>query len=128
MASRDVTADPGGADLTRRSSGGLAAAAQRLTTETKAFFKTSEWWTYLAIVIAILIAGNSVEGEEGGSDFFAADKVWLYITFCPVALLFAASSGAARRTPCSASCGLYTRASYAAFGVQGATAWSRARW
>ena len=84
MASRDVTADPGGADLTRRSSGGLGAAAQRLATETKAFFKTSEWWTYLAIVIAILIAGNSVEGEEGGSDFFAADKVWLYITLLTI--------------------------------------------
>ena len=83
MASRDVTADVGGAE-TRRSGGGLGAAAQRLTTETKAFFKTSEWWTYLAIVIAILIAGNSVEGEEGGSDFFAADKVWLYITLLTI--------------------------------------------
>jgi hypothetical protein len=30
MATRDVTADPGGADITRRSGGGLAAAAQRL--------------------------------------------------------------------------------------------------
>ena len=84
MATRDVTADPGGADVTRSSGGGLAAAAQRLSTETKAFFKTSEWWTYLAIVIAILIAGNSIEGEEGGGDFFAADKVWLYITLLTI--------------------------------------------
>ena len=84
MASRDVTADSGGSDATRRSGGGFGATAQRLATETKEFFKTSEWWTYIAIVIAILIAGNSVEGEEGGSDFFAADKVWLYITLLTI--------------------------------------------
>ena len=83
MATRDVTAE-GGADLSRRSGGGLGATAQRLATETKEFFKTSEWWTYLAIVIAILIAGNSVEGEEGGTDFFAADKVWLYVTLLTI--------------------------------------------
>jgi hypothetical protein len=35
-------------------------------------------------VIAILIAGNSIEGEEGGADIFAADKVWLYITILTV--------------------------------------------
>lgn len=83
MASHDVIADTGAADRTR-SGGGFGAAAQRLTTETKAFFKTSEWWTYLAIVIAILIAGNSIEGEEGGGDFFAADKVWLYVTLLTI--------------------------------------------
>ncbi len=82
MATRDATVE--GADVTRRNGGGLAAAAQRLTTETKAFFKTSEWWTYLAMVVAILIAGNSIEGEEGGGDFFAADKVWLYITLLTI--------------------------------------------
>jgi hypothetical protein len=84
MATRDVTADTGGADITRRTNGGFGAAAQRLTTETKAFFKTSEWWSYIAIVIGILIAGNSIEGEEGGGDFFAADKVWLYITLLTI--------------------------------------------
>ena len=83
MATRDVTSDAGGADLGRRG-GGFAAAAQRLTTETKAFFKTSEWWSYIAMVIAILIAGNSIEGEEGGGDFFAADKVWLYVTLLTI--------------------------------------------
>jgi hypothetical protein len=82
MATRDVTADAGGANLTRGN--GLRSAAQRLTTETKSFFKTSEWWSYLVAVIAILIAGNSIEGQEGGSDFFAADKVWLYITLLTI--------------------------------------------
>ena len=100
MAARDVTA--GGGDATR-SGGGIRGAAQRLTTETKAFFKTSEWWTYLAIVFAILIAGNSVEGEEGGSDFFAADKVWLYVTLLTIGYMISrgiAKSGV--RDPCYA--------------------------
>ena len=84
MSSRDVTGAPSAVDLTQRSGRGFGAAAHRLATETKEFFKTSEWWTYLAIVVAVLIAGNSVEGEEGGSDLFAADKVWLYITLLTI--------------------------------------------
>ncbi len=56
----------------------------RLATETKAAFKTTEFWAYLAVLIAILIAGNSVEGQEGGADYFAADKVWLYATILTV--------------------------------------------
>lgn len=84
MATRDVTADGGGADLTGRSGAGFGSAVQRLTTETKAFFKTSEWWSYIVMVIAILIAANSIEREEGGGDFFAADKAWLYVTLLTI--------------------------------------------
>jgi hypothetical protein len=83
MASADVTTDrsnKGGTDLGSRGRN----LAQRLTTETKSFFKTSEFWAYVVIVIAILIAGNAIEGEEGGPDIFAADKVWLYITILTV--------------------------------------------
>ena len=63
---------------------GLGARARRLTTETKSFIKTSEFWTYLLVLIGILIAGNVIEQEEGGPDIFAADKVWLYITILTV--------------------------------------------
>ena len=82
MATHDVTT--GAAGIDGRSSGRIGRAAQRLTTETKSFFKTSEFFAYLLAVVAILIAGNSIEGEEGGADFFAADKVWLYITILTV--------------------------------------------
>jgi hypothetical protein len=34
----------------------------------------------VALVVAVLIAGNSIESAEGGPDVFAADKVWLYVT------------------------------------------------
>ena len=82
MAARDVTTGSAGADS--QGSGRVGKAARRLTTETKQFFKTSEFFAFVLMVIAILIAGNSIEGEEGGADFFAADKVWLYITILTV--------------------------------------------
>ena len=82
MATHDVTT--GATGLDGRRSGRVGKTARRLTTETKQFFKTSEFFAYLLAVVAILIAGNSIEGEEGGADFFAADKVWLYITILTV--------------------------------------------
>jgi len=81
MATRDHTSEA----ISRQGGGsGVGRAARRLATETKSFFKTSEWWTYVVMVIALLIAGNAIEGEEGGNDYFAADKVWLYITLLTI--------------------------------------------
>ena len=62
---------------------GLGAGARRLTTETKQFFKTSEFWVYLVI----LIAGLMIEGEEGGPDIFNADDVWRWATVLTAAYL-----------------------------------------
>lgn len=62
----------------------ISNAGRRLTTETKQFFKTSEFVAYVLAVVAILIAGNSIEAQEGGNDFFTADKVWLYITLLTI--------------------------------------------
>ena len=81
MAANDVTtARPG-------TPGRTQGLAQRLTTETKSFFKTSEWWAYIAVAVGILVAGNQIEGEEGGPDIFSADKVWLYITILTLGYL-----------------------------------------
>ncbi len=65
-------------DETTRNRGG-EHNARRLTTETKASFKTSELAAYIVVFIGILISANQIEGE-GGDDYFAADKAWLYIT------------------------------------------------
>ena len=75
MATHSAT----GAD-TRRSGGVFSRGTRRLATETKQAFRTTEFWAMVALVVAILIAGNSIESAEGGPDIFAADKVWLYIT------------------------------------------------
>jgi hypothetical protein len=68
----------------RGNNNGRVQSARRLVTETKASFKTTEFFAYLAAVVGLLIAGNTIEGQEGGADYFAADKVWLYITLLTV--------------------------------------------
>jgi hypothetical protein len=67
-------------DLTPASTAGRGGLARRLATETKAAFKTTEFYVMLVVLVGILIAGNAIEIEEGGTDYFAADKVWLYVT------------------------------------------------
>ncbi len=75
MATPDLTARP---DAT--APGGRPGLAQRLATETKAAFKTTEFWLLVLLIPLLLIAANSIEIKEGGTDYFTADKVWLYIT------------------------------------------------
>ena len=87
MAARDRTTGSEVTGSTGTTGGRFGRGMRRLSTETKSFFKTSEWWTYVAILVALLIAGNSIEGEEGGADIFAADKVWLYVTILTVGYL-----------------------------------------
>jgi hypothetical protein len=79
MAARDVTADRGREDSTNS----VGQLARRLSTETKAFFKTSEFIAYAVVLVGILIAANSIEAN-GGNDYFTADKAWLYITILTI--------------------------------------------
>ena len=61
---------------------------QRLATETKQAFKTTEFWVYVGLLLALLIAGlvaDSGEGDTtGAADGFGADKVWLYATLLTI--------------------------------------------
>ena len=75
MATRDLTTPRANAGTS-----GRPGFIQRLSTETKAAFKTTEFYVMVAVLIGILIAGNTIEIAEGGTDYFTADKVWLYIT------------------------------------------------
>src|SRR5687767_3152498 len=74
MATRDLTPS------SPAPTAGRGGAVRRLATETKAAFKTTEFYVMLVVLVGILIAGNAIEIEEGGTDYFAADKVWLYVT------------------------------------------------
>jgi hypothetical protein len=60
---------------------------RRLSTETKASFKTTELWIYLAAVAAVLIASQAVGTESGHTDYFRADRAWLYIVILTVGYL-----------------------------------------
>ncbi len=59
--------------------------AERRSTETKASFKTTEFFAYLAVLAGILIAGLMVDGDGGGADGgFAPFEVWQLATFLTI--------------------------------------------
>ncbi|MCW2973841.1 MAG: sle [Thermoleophilia bacterium] len=61
--------------------------AQRLTTETKSSFKTSEMFIYLAVVIGIIITANVVGNDGDKGDAFRALDAVRYITYATVGYL-----------------------------------------
>jgi hypothetical protein len=54
----------------------------RLTTETKASFKTTELFAYLAVLAGILISAGVVDEANAGG--FGAKQAWLYATILTV--------------------------------------------
>ena len=52
---------------------------RRLSTETKAAFKTTEFVAYIAVLAGILIAGAVTKANAAGHDALRADRVWLYV-------------------------------------------------
>ena len=54
--------------------------------ETKPSYKTTELIVYVLAVIGVLIASNVVgdRAANDGSDIFAADKAWWYITLLTI--------------------------------------------
>jgi hypothetical protein len=65
--------------VSRRHSG------RRLSTETKAAFKTTEFFAYVAVLAGILIAGALVDSSDAGG--YGARQVWLYATILTVGYL-----------------------------------------
>src|SRR5215204_1697753 len=88
MATRDVTTND---VMTRggeaRRGGGLGRAARRLT-ETKAAFKTTEFWAMVGVIVAILVSAAAIKGgDSGGTDEFIARQAWLYVAIVAGAYL-----------------------------------------
>ena len=59
--------------------------SRRLSTETKAAFKTTEFFAYVAVLAGILIAGALVDSSDAGG--YGARQVWLYATILTVGYL-----------------------------------------
>ncbi|MFD3546099.1 hypothetical protein ACFWUW_10880 [Streptomyces sp. NPDC058655] len=81
-----TTANPGGTPAGRRtaSAGVSGHGTRRLSTETKSALKTTEFFVYIAAVVAVLIASMLVGTEEGHRDYFRADQAWMYIVILTV--------------------------------------------
>lgn len=55
--------------------------ATRLSTETKAAPKTTEFMAFLAVVVGILLSAALIKGgDSGGTDEFIARHAWLYVS------------------------------------------------
>jgi hypothetical protein len=55
--------------------------------ETKASFKTTEFYIYLASVAGVLIASAAVRTSGTHSDYFRADKAWFFVVLLTIAYL-----------------------------------------
>jgi hypothetical protein len=63
---------------------------RRLSTETKAAYKTTEFLAYIGAVIAVAIASQVIGKDSTAAnhvDYFRADKAFLYITILTVGYL-----------------------------------------
>ena len=71
--------------VTDRDTNGATAPRQtsrRLSTETKAAFKTTEFFAYVAVLAGVLVAGAIVDASDAGG--YGARQVWLYATILTV--------------------------------------------
>ena len=58
------------------------APVRRLTTETKASFKTTEFMAFVVVLVGILIAAAVVDQADAGG--LGAKQAWLYVTILTV--------------------------------------------
>jgi hypothetical protein len=56
----------------------------RRSTEPKTSFKTTEFFAYIGVLVAILIAGAVTKPGSNGNDVFRASQVWLHATILSV--------------------------------------------
>jgi len=64
---------------TPRRNGVRGAIAER-NHETKASFKTTEFWAMIVLVASILISAAVINGGDNGTDEFIARNAWLYVS------------------------------------------------
>jgi len=77
MATHQAT-DSRGIDTPRRT--GIRAAVGERNHETKASFKTTEFWAMIVLVVSILISAAVINGGDNGTDEFIARNAWLYVS------------------------------------------------
>src|SRR3954468_6056621 len=59
-----------------------ASHTRRLSTETKAAFKTTEFFAFVAVLVGVLVAAMVIDETDAGG--FGARQAWLYVTILTV--------------------------------------------
>jgi hypothetical protein len=80
MSAQDVVGRTRGHD--RDTAAVSPRSARRVSTETKAAFKTTELIAYVATVIGVLVAAAVVDNADAGG--LGAKQAWLYVTILTV--------------------------------------------
>lgn len=80
MATHDATSH----DAINRRVEPRTRGISRLATETKAAFKTTEFYAYVAVLVGVLIAGLATSTGTGHDDRLVSNQVWLYATILTV--------------------------------------------
>ena len=69
---------------TTRNTGRNTDYTRRITTETKASFKTTEFFAYLAAVVGVLIASAMVDASD-----FGPQEAWRFVTYLTIGYMIA---------------------------------------
>ena len=81
-----VTTEPG-RGVTGQRGAARPSVGRRLTTETKAAFKSTEFYAYIVASAAVLIAAAVIDESDAGG--FGAKQAWLYFTILTVGYMIA---------------------------------------
>ncbi len=67
------------------------AVTRRVSTETKASYKTTKFAVYVVVFLGILLASFLVKTGQDGQrdDYFRADEAWWYITLLTIGYMVA---------------------------------------
>jgi len=80
---------------------GLDQPQRRLTTETKGAFKTTEFFAFVAMVLAVVATANFYDGGDGSNgDPFGATTAMRYVVYLTIGYMVArglAKSGSRER-------------------------------
>ena len=80
-----VDSRPSGATTATPASGGRdERPIRRKSTETKASFKTTEFFVYLFAVAGVIIASYLVKTNSHHNDYFRADRAWFYVVLLTI--------------------------------------------
>ena len=71
-----------------------AAAARRVSAETKSSFTTTEFWRHA--VVGVLIASYVVKTTASHADYFRADRAWFYVVLLTLGYLGSRGSAKSR--------------------------------